>query len=43
MEMVKDIGELEQDGNKFCIQQAKWQLENRGHNFWVATDPSHPS
>jgi hypothetical protein len=29
-------------GDKFCVQQAKWQPEDCGHCFWVAKDPSHP-
>jgi hypothetical protein len=34
MEVVKDIEELEQNDNGFCVQQAKWQLEDCGHCFW---------
>jgi hypothetical protein len=43
MEVAKDIGEFEQDGDKFCIQQAKWQPKNCGHGFWATRDPNHPS
>jgi hypothetical protein len=43
MEVTKDIGEFEQDGNMFYLQQAKWQPNNHGHCFCVARDPSHPS
>jgi hypothetical protein len=42
MEVTKDTGEFEQDGNMFYLQQAKWQPEKHGHYFCAARDPSHP-
>jgi hypothetical protein len=41
--VTKDTRELEQDGNMFYLQQAKWQPKNHGHCFCAVRDPSHPS